>query len=75
MNGYSNFFNPKNRSEDPPSIDNAAAPSIDGQLECRRSTFHQNMKRKPRWKNTKASIPTVPEQDSYNKVEIDELVA
>ncbi|KAF3562349.1 hypothetical protein DY000_02015487 [Brassica cretica] len=73
MNGYSNFFNPKNRSEDPPSIDNAAAPSIDGHLECRRSTFHQNMKRKPRWKNTKASIPTVPEQDSYNKVEIDDI--
>ena len=43
MNGSSNFFNPKNRSEDPPSIDNAAAPSIDGHLECRRSTLHRKV--------------------------------
>ncbi|KAF2572588.1 hypothetical protein F2Q70_00003599 [Brassica cretica] len=72
MNGSSNFFNPENRSEDPPSIDNVAAPSIDGHLECRRSTLQQNMKRKPRWENTKAFRPTVPEKDNYNKVEIDE---
>ena len=52
MNGSSNFFNQKNKSEDLPSIDNATAPSIDGHFECRRSTLHQNRKRKPRWENT-----------------------
>ena len=29
----------------------------------------------PHRENTKASIPTVPEQDNYSKAEIDELVA
>ena len=75
MNGCSNFFIPKKRSEDPPSIDDATAPSIDGQFESTRSTLQPNRKRKPRWENTKAFIPTVPEKDNYIKVEIDELVA
>ena len=60
MNGSSNFFNPKKRLEDPPSIDDAVATSIDGQFESRRSTLHLNRKRKPRWKNTEVPIPTMP---------------
>ena len=75
MNGSNNFFNPKKRSKDPPSIDNAAAPLIDGHFRCRRSTLHHNRKRKPRWENTEVLIPTLPEQNMYNKAEIDELVA
>ena len=67
MNGCSNFFIPKNRSEAPPSIHDAEAPSIDGHFESRRSTLHPNRKSTPRWEKTEASIPTVPEQNSYNK--------
>ncbi|KAF3542847.1 hypothetical protein DY000_02007747 [Brassica cretica] len=58
MNGCSNFFIPKNRSEALPSIDNAEAPSIDGHFESRRSTLHPNRKSTPRWEKTEASIPT-----------------
>ena len=75
MNGSSNFFNLKNISEDPPSIDDASAPSIDSYFESKQTTLHQNRKRKARWENTKVPIPTVPEQNNYNKTEIDELVA
>ncbi|XP_048608118.1 uncharacterized protein LOC125584160 [Brassica napus] len=59
MNASSNFFNPKNKSEDPPSIDDAAAPSIEGHFGSRKSTHHQNRKWKPHWENTEVSIPTV----------------
>ena len=52
MNGSSNFFPSKKCSDDPPSIDDAAAPSIDGHFESKRSTLHPNIKRKPRWENT-----------------------
>ncbi|KAF2560160.1 hypothetical protein F2Q68_00016269 [Brassica cretica] len=57
MNGSSNFFHSKKRSDDPPSIDDAAAPSIDGHLESKRSTLHPNRKRKPRWENTEGRFP------------------
>ena len=70
MNGCSNFFISKNRSEAPPSIDDAEAPSIDGHFESKRSTLHPNRKSTPRWEKTEASIPTMPEQNSYNKTEI-----
>ncbi|KAF3601734.1 hypothetical protein F2Q69_00035442 [Brassica cretica] len=70
MNGCSNFYIPKNRSDDLPSIDDAEAPSIDGHFESRRSILHPNRKRKPRWENTEVSIPTVPEQNNYNKTEL-----
>ena len=49
MNGSKNFLNMHNKAEDPPSIDEADAPSIDGQSEFRRRVLHQNRKRKPRW--------------------------
>ena len=47
MNGSNNFFNPKKRSEYPPSNNDAAAPSIDGHFESRQRTLHPNRKRKP----------------------------
>ena len=74
MNWSSNFFHSKKRSYDPPSIDEAATPSIDGHFESKRSKLHPNRKRKPRWENTDVSKLTVAEQYNYNKVEIDELV-
>ncbi|KAF2556519.1 hypothetical protein F2Q68_00014867 [Brassica cretica] len=37
MNGSSNFFPSKKCSDDPPSIDDAAAPSIDGHFESKRN--------------------------------------
>ncbi|KAF2553285.1 hypothetical protein F2Q68_00035501 [Brassica cretica] len=58
-----------------PSIDDAAAPSIDDQFNVRRGTLYQNKKRKPRWEYTKIPIPTVPDEASYNKADIDEMVA
>ncbi|KAL0689531.1 hypothetical protein Bca4012_089209 [Brassica carinata] len=70
MNGCSNLYIPKNRSDDLPSIDDAEAPSIDGHFESRRSILHPNRKRKPRWENTEVSIPTVPDQNNYNKTEL-----
>ncbi|KAG5385021.1 hypothetical protein IGI04_036491, partial [Brassica rapa subsp. trilocularis] len=74
MNWSNNFFHSKKRSYDPPSIDEAATPSIDGHFESKRSKLHPNRKRKPRWENTDVSKPTMTEQYNYNKVEIDELV-
>ena len=49
MNGSKNFLDMHNKAEDPPSIDEADAPSIDGQSEFRRRVLHQNRKRKHRW--------------------------
>ena len=67
MNGSKNFLDTQTGADDPPSIDDAAAPSINGQFRSRRSTLHQYMKRTPRWESTEVHIPTVPEQDNYNK--------
>ncbi|KAF3527691.1 hypothetical protein DY000_02040806 [Brassica cretica] len=39
-------------AEDPPSIVDAAAPSINGHFGSRQSTLHQNKKRTPCWENT-----------------------
>ncbi|KAF2577292.1 hypothetical protein F2Q68_00004842 [Brassica cretica] len=52
MNGSNNFFHSKKRSNDPPSIEDTAAPSIDGQFEPKQSPLHPNRERKPRWENT-----------------------
>uniref|UniRef100_M4F1F6 Uncharacterized protein n=2 Tax=Brassica campestris TaxID=3711 RepID=M4F1F6_BRACM len=46
------------------------AREMDGRI----STYPRR-KMKPRWENIKVSIPTALEQNSYNKAEIDELVA
>ena len=72
MNGSKNFLDMHNKAEDPPSIDEADAPSIDGQSEFRRRVLHQNRKRKPRWemRNEYGVISIVQEQDTYNKAEI-----
>ncbi|KAF3607993.1 hypothetical protein DY000_02047624 [Brassica cretica] len=43
MNGSSNFFPSKKCSDDPPSIDDAAAPSIDGHFESKRNEMKQNL--------------------------------
>ena len=51
MNGSSNFLDTENKAEDPPSIYDAAATSIDDQFHFRRSTPIQNRKRKPRWES------------------------
>ena len=51
MNGSSNFFNSKKRSEDPLSIDYGATTSIDGQFESSQSTLHLNRKQKRRWES------------------------
>ena len=75
MNGSRNLVDTQTRAEDPPSIDYAAAPSINGHFGSRQSTLHQNKKRTPRWESTEVPIPTMPEQDNYNKEEIDDLVA
>ncbi|KAH0942735.1 LOW QUALITY PROTEIN: hypothetical protein HID58_002372 [Brassica napus] len=40
----------------------------------KQSTLHQNKKRTPRWESTEVPIPTMPEQDNYNKEEIDDLI-
>ncbi|KAF3544623.1 hypothetical protein DY000_02007876 [Brassica cretica] len=71
MNGSKNFLDMHNKAEDPPSIDEADAPSIDGQSEFRRRVLHQNRKRKPRWEmRNEYGISIVQEQDTYNKAEI-----
>ena len=75
MNGSRNLVDTQTRAEDTPSIDYAAAPSINGHFGSRQSTLHQNKKRTPRWESTEVPIPTMPEQDNYNKEEIDDLVA
>ncbi|WZZ88797.1 hypothetical protein YC2023_117376 [Brassica napus] len=41
MNGSSNFFNPKNRSEDPPSIDSVAATSSTVTLNADKAHFNR----------------------------------
>ncbi|KAF2614606.1 hypothetical protein F2Q70_00012089 [Brassica cretica] len=56
MNGSRNFLDTQNIAEDPPSIDEADAPSTE-------------MRKKY------GVISTVPEQDTYIKAEIEELVA
>ena len=65
MNGSRNFLDTRTRVEDP--------PSIDSQSEFRRA-LHQNRKRKPRWEYTKTPTPTVADEASYSKAEIDEMV-
>ncbi|KAF2603888.1 hypothetical protein F2Q70_00026040 [Brassica cretica] len=91
MNGSRNFLDTHNRAENPPSIDDAYAPSIndayapsindayapsiDGPFDFRRRTLHQNRKRKHRWEYTEIPIPTIPDEASYSKAKIDELVA
>ncbi|KAF3576750.1 hypothetical protein DY000_02031423 [Brassica cretica] len=76
MNESINFLDTQNRVEDPPSIDKADVPSINGQFEFRLRALHQNMKRKPHleMRNEYREISTVPEQDTYSKSEVDELV-
>ena len=39
MNGSRNLLDTQNRADDPPSVDEADAPSIDGQSELRRSVL------------------------------------
>ncbi|KAF3537358.1 hypothetical protein F2Q69_00022066 [Brassica cretica] len=56
MNGSRNFLDTQNIAEDPPSIDEADAPSTEMRKEY-------------------GVISTVPEQDTYIKAEIEELVA
>uniref|UniRef100_M4F5M2 Uncharacterized protein n=1 Tax=Brassica campestris TaxID=3711 RepID=M4F5M2_BRACM len=75
MKGSRNLFSMTNRAEDPPSIDNADAPSIDDQLNFRRRTLQHNRKRKPHWEYAETPIPTMPDEASYSKAKINELVA
>ncbi|KAF3592787.1 hypothetical protein DY000_02021348 [Brassica cretica] len=77
MSGPINFLDTQNRVEDPPSIDKADASLINGQSEFRLRALHQNRKRKPHWemRNEYSVISTVPEQATYRKAEVDELVA
>ncbi|KAF3560690.1 hypothetical protein DY000_02015469 [Brassica cretica] len=67
----------ENRVEDPPSVDKADASLINGQSEFRLRALHQNRKRKPHWemRSEYSVISTVPEQATYRKAEVDELVA
>ncbi|KAF3574955.1 hypothetical protein F2Q69_00058471 [Brassica cretica] len=73
MNGSRNFMDTQTRVEDPPSVDKYAAPSINDQYDVRQGALHQNRKRKPRWEYTETPIPTVPDETSYNKADIDEM--
>ncbi|KAF2604469.1 hypothetical protein F2Q70_00026248 [Brassica cretica] len=75
MNRSRNFMDTQTRVEDPPSVDKYAAPSINDQYDVRQGALHQNRKRKPRWEYTETPIPTVPDETSYNKADIDEMVA
>ena len=75
MKGSRNLFSMTNRVEDPPSIDNADAPSIDDQFNFRRRTLQHNRKRKPHWEYAETPIPTMPDEASYSKAKINELVA
>ena len=77
MSGPRNFLDTQNRVEDPPSVDKADASLINGQSEFRLRALHQNRKRKPHWemRSEYCVISTVPEQATYRKAEVDELVA
>ncbi|KAF3554157.1 hypothetical protein F2Q69_00013716 [Brassica cretica] len=59
MNGSKYFLDTQTGAEDPPSIDDAAAPSIDGHFGSRRSTLHQNMKRTPHWESTEKRLDDI----------------
>ncbi|KAF2564298.1 hypothetical protein F2Q70_00017621 [Brassica cretica] len=87
MNESRNFLDTQNKAEDPPSIDKTDAPSIDGYPKFRRRALHQNIEKNlagrvetsmraeislPEY--AEIHIPIVLEQDTYGKVEIDELV-
>ncbi|KAF3603731.1 hypothetical protein F2Q69_00036301 [Brassica cretica] len=52
MQSDENFLDTQTGAEDPPSIVDAAAPSINGHFGSRQITLHQNKKRTPCWENT-----------------------